>query len=200
MNSMRIAGFVFFTGVVVLGACKGKVEYKDTQETLDKVAGLESQLKDKDTYLQKLRDENAELKRGGDATVPGDNEWVFTIVGDALTLTAKPTHGGGGGGTPDDATATALGNSFFEMVQKSRGPIQKCYELALKKSNALATRTVNLKVVASFAASGQFKQVSFSPDLPAGFDSCLRDVASKWKMTEAKSSGTYQASLKLTPT
>lgn len=198
MNSMRIAAAF----LIVLGACKGKVEYKDTQETLDKVAGLESQLKDKDTYLQKLRDENAELKRGGDpSAVPGDNEFVFTIVGDTLSLTAKPSHGGGGGGgTPDDATATALGNSFFDMVQKSRGPIQKCYEIALKKSNALATRTVNLKVVASFAASGTFKQVSFSPDLPAGFDSCLRDVASHWKMTEAKSSGTYQASLKLTPT
>jgi hypothetical protein len=115
-----------------------------------------------------------------------------------LVLKAKPS--GGAGPAIDDATATAMSNQFLDIVSKSRGSIQKCYEQALKKSTGLASRTVNLKLSASFAASGSFNRVSFSPELPEGFDTCLRGVASKWKMPSQKASMTFQASVKLTPT
>lgn len=181
-----------------LGAGCKKTTYKDTPQTLEKLASLENQLKDKDTYIQKLRDENANLQRDG--VTPGDNEWVFTINGDALVLTSKPSKGGGGGGVPDDATATAMSEQFLGLVSKARGSIQKCYEQALKKSTGLQARTVNLKLSASFAASGKFNRVSFSPDLPEAFDTCLRTVASKWTMPAAKQTMTFQANVKLTPT
>jgi hypothetical protein len=188
-------GVVALVGLGLSAGCKGKTKYQDTKETTDKLASLETQLKDKDAYIQKLRDENAELQRGG---VVSDSEWLFTIEGDVLTLKAKPS--GGGGPAIDDATATAMGNQFLDIVSKSRGSIQKCYEQALKKSTGLASRTVNLKLSASFAASGTFNRVSFSPELPEGFDTCLRGVASKWKMPSQKASMTFQASVKLTPT
>jgi hypothetical protein len=179
-----------------LGAGCKKTIYKDTPETLEKLASLETQLKDKDAYIQKLRDENATLQREG---VGGELEWVFTINGDALVLTGKPSRGGGGGSI-DDATANAMGEQFLGLVSKARGSIQKCYEQALKKSTGLQARTVDLKLSASFAASGSFSRVSFSPDLPESFDNCLRTVASKWKMPAAKATMTFQANVKLTPT
>src|SRR5690349_11367896 len=132
-------------------ACKGKVEYKDTQETTDKVAAMQGQLKDKDDLIQRLRDQNAQYALGaspGSGSASGDEgAYVFEIDGDILTLKSKPT--GGGGPSLDDKTATAMGNQFLDMVQKSRGAIQHCYELALKNSNALASRTVDLKLSAS---------------------------------------------------
>ena len=198
MSRTSAAAFVscLVAGLLAGAACK-KTTYKDSPETLEKVASLEGQLKDKDTYIQQLRDENANLQRDG--VTPGDNEWVFTIQGDALVLTGKPSKGGGGGSI-DDATATAMGDKFLDQVTRARGSIQKCYEQALKKSTGLQARTVNLKLSASFAASGKFSRVSFSPDLPEAFDTCLRTVASKWAMPAAKQSMTFQASVKLTPT
>src|SRR5688572_4316269 len=103
--------------------CKSKGKPQDTKETLERVASLETQVKDKDAYIQKLRDENAELQRGA---LPTGGEWVFLIEGDALTLKGKPSGGGGGGGSIDDATATAMSEQFLDQVQKSRGSIQKC--------------------------------------------------------------------------
>lgn len=196
MSCKSAVAFVCCLAAGLAAGCK-KTTYKDTPQTLEKLASLETQLKDKDTYIQKLRDENANLQRDG--VTPGENEWVFTINGDALVLTAKPSKGGGGG-VPDDATATAMGEQFLGLVSKARGSIQKCYEQALKKSTGLQARTVNLKLSASFAASGKFNRVSFSPDLPEAFDTCLRTVASKWTMPAAKQTMTFQASVKLTPT
>jgi hypothetical protein len=197
---MRVPSAVLVCSLAaaLAGAGCKKTTYKDTPQTLEKLASLEAQLKDKDTYIQKLRDENATLQREGLGV--GENEWVFTIDGDALVITAKPAVGGGGGGTIDDATATAMGEQFLGLVSKARGSIQKCYEQALKKSSGLQARTVNLKLSASFAASGKFNKVSFSPDLPEAFDTCLRTVASKWTMPAAKQTMTFQANVKLTPT
>lgn len=187
---------VVVVGLALLAGCKSKTEYKDTKETQDRLVSLEGQLKDKDAYIQKLRDENAELQRGA---LPTGGEWVFLIEGDALSIKGKPS---GGGGEPaiDDATATKMSQQFLDQVQKSRGAIQKCYEQALKKSTGLQARTVNLKLSASFAAAGTFNRVSFSPELPEGFESCLQGVASKWKLPAQKASMTFQASVKLTPT
>lgn len=185
--------------VVALTGCKNKVTYKDTPDTVAKLESLEKQMGEKDNLLQQLRDENARLEREGGAAAPA-GDWVFVIEGDALTLKARPTGGGGAAAEVDEATATALSNQFLDMVQKSRGAIQKCYEQALKKSTGLAARTVTLKLSASFSAAGKFQRVSFSPDLPEIFDSCLRSVAAKWKLPEAPAGMTFQAQLSLNPT
>jgi hypothetical protein len=191
--------------VLAIG-CKGSTEYKDTQATLDKLGQLQGQLADKDKYIQQLRDQNAALERNGiaggsgSASGQGDdaNTWTFEIDGDVLTLKAKPS----GGGSPplEDAASTALVNQFTDIVQKSKGAIEKCYELALKKSAGLQTRTVDLTVSASFNSKGDFKSVSFSPDLATGFQGCLRDVASKWTLGAAAAGRTFGAVVKLTPT
>lgn len=183
-------------GVATTAGCK-KTVTKDSEATLQKVRDLESQLAEKDTYIQKLRDQNAELERGG-VSPGGPGEWVFTIEGDALVIKARPT--GGGGPDIDEGTATKLSEQFITLVQRSRGAIQKCYEQALKKSTGLQARTVNLKVSASFGSGGKFSKVTFSPELPDVFDTCLRSVAGKWTMTGMSQSMTFQASVKLTPT
>jgi (2Fe-2S) ferredoxin len=183
-----------------LGACKGKTKFQDSKETLARLASLEEQMKAKDDLITSLRKESADATLGG-GTAPADPdalEWVFTIEGDVLTLKAKPS--GHGGKAPDDSTATASADQFIGMVEKSRGSIQKCYEQALKKSSGLASRTVNLQLVASFASTGNFKQVSFTPELPDAFNSCLRTVASKWKMPAASAQMRFAANVKLTPT
>jgi (2Fe-2S) ferredoxin len=184
--------------LVTAAGCKGKTIYKDTPETLEKLTALEGQMKAKDDLITSLRKENADLTLGAGGGTAGELEWVFTIEGDALTIKARP--GGGGSGVPDDSVATGSADQFLDIVEKSRGSIQKCYENALKKSTGLASRTVNLKLVASFGSTGAFRNVSFSPDLPEAFDSCLRTVASRWKMPAAKGSMRFQASVKLTPT
>jgi (2Fe-2S) ferredoxin len=187
-------------------ACKGKTEYKDSPETLDKLKSMSDQLKSQDELITSLRKEAASATlNGGDGTGTGSdastdpNEWVFTIEGDTVTLKSKPS-GGGGGPPPSDAAQTKLAQDFTDQVQKSKGSIQKCYETALKKSTGLASRTVNLTVVAAFASSGKFKSVSFSPELPSIFSTCLHDVAARWAMPAASQAMRFGANVKLTPT
>ncbi|MCA9675051.1 MAG: hypothetical protein H6709_15980 [Kofleriaceae bacterium] len=195
--SWKLLGPCLLCAAVLTTGCKGKITYKDTPETVSKLESMERQMADKDTLIQSLRDDNARLEREGGAA---GGEYVFTIEGDALSLKTKPSHGGGGGSI-DDATATALSGQFLDLVQKSRGSIQKCYEQALKKSPGLQARTVTLKLSASFNTAGKFTRVTFSPpDLPDLFDSCLRGVAGKWQMPAAPAAMTFQAQLSLTPT
>jgi hypothetical protein len=185
---------------VALGACK-KVEYRDRQETLDELERLRAELQEKTDFIKELRGKLAELEMGGNPTpVAEEGAWVFIIEGDALVIKARGGGGGGGGGQIDDAAATAMGEQFIDLVKKSRGSIQKCYEQALKKNSTLQARTVNLTLSVSFAASGSFSKVSFDYELPEGFDTCLRGVASKWKLPAAGASRTFQTTVKLTPT
>src|SRR5688500_9070836 len=121
-------GVVALVGLGPPAGCKGKTKHQDTKETTEQAASHATQLTDKDAYSQRLGDETAELQRGG---ATGESEWLFAIEGDVLVLKAKPS--GGGGATIDDATATAMSNQFLDIVSKSRGSIQKCYEQALKK-------------------------------------------------------------------
>lgn len=181
--------------IVAVGACKNPPA-KDKPETLAKLKDCEDRsagIADKDRLLQQYEAEIARLKLDG-----GAKEIVLTIEGDALAIKSRPQ--GAGGPPVDDKTAALLSQNFIDVVNKSRGSIQKCYEQALKKSTGLQARTVNLKLSASFAASGKFSRVSFSPDLPEAFDTCLRTVASKWTMPAAKQTMTFQANVKLTPT
>lgn len=186
--------FSLIAALAALG-CGSKGESKPDQKSLDRISQLEDQVKSQNDLINQLRDDKAKAEMG----MPSGGEYVFVIEGDMLTLKARPATGGGGAAI-DDQTANELSTKFTGMVQASRGPIQKCYEQALKKSQTLQSRTINLSLLASFAASGEFRSVSFSPDLPEGFDSCLRGVASKWKMPSAPAGTSYKANVKLTPT
>ncbi len=180
---------------VLASGCKGETVYQDTPDTLAKLKACESEKDQKASLIKQYEDQIATLQRA--PTTPGDI--VVTIEGTALTV--KP-HTGGGGGSPaiDDATAAKQSQAFLDLVSKSRGAIQKCYEQALKKNSALQARTISLKLSAGFSASGDFTRTSFQPSLGDVFDNCLRTVAGKWKMPPAPAGMTFQANVSLSPT
>jgi hypothetical protein len=183
------------TAVAFLAACKGDTKYKDTPETLSALDLCKKQRDEKETLNQQYAARITELERGA----AQQGELVVTIEGDALTVKARPGGGGGGGPQVDDATAAALSREFLDQVERSRGAIQKCYEQALKKNTGLQSRTVTLKLSASFAQTGNFQRTSFNPSLGDTFDNCLRTVAARWKLKPAPQSMTFQAQVSLVP-
>ena len=182
--------------LVVASGCKGdKVVQPDPQTKAD----LEQCLRSK-TEMSKLikdeEDENARLMRekGNGAAI------VVTIEGNALTV--KP--GNPGEVHPvDDKVVGAASKEFLNVVERSRGSIQKCYEQALKKNTGLTAKTITLSVSASFGSSGQYQSSNFAPSLGDTFDTCIRNVASKWALPAnslANSPGmTFKAQVSLTP-
>src|SRR3954467_13625895 len=130
-----------------LGAgCKGdKVIQPDPQTKAD----LDQCLKDKaekDKLIKAEEDENARLMRekGSGAEI------VVSIEGNALTV--RPGKPGEVRPIDDKATAAAS-KEFINVVERSRGAIQKCYEQALKKNSAIQAKTITLVVSASFNSS-----------------------------------------------
>jgi hypothetical protein len=174
-------------------ACKGSTVYKDSQDTLDKMSALQKQLDAQKAQIQQLTDENAACQRDK----AGTGELAFVIEGDMLKI--KP---GSHSSTPgiDDATAGKQSQAFLDVVQRSRGAIQKCYEQALKKNSGLQSRTISLKLSAKFSSAGDFNGTSFNPSLGDTFDNCLRTVAGRWKMPAAPAAMTFEASVSLSPT
>ncbi len=179
--------------IATLGStgCKGDTVTKPdpaTQTALD--ACLEAK-KEKDKLIASLQEENTRLQ-----TKQTSAEIVVTIEGNALTV--KP--GKPGEVRPiDDAAAATASKEFIDVVRKSRGAIQKCYEQALKKTTGLQTKTVTLTVSASFANSGSYKNASFSPSLGDTFDTCIRAVAAKWVLPVNSPAMTFQTQVSLTP-
>jgi len=98
----------------------------------------------------------------------------------------------------DEATAAAS-QEFLDLVAKSRGAIQKCYTLALKKRSDLQARTITLTVSATFAQSGAYHDASFSPSLGDVFDSCMKTLAAKWALPANSPAMTFRAPVSLTP-
>jgi hypothetical protein len=193
MRSAFLSLVVCLAAATLGAACKGETVYKDTPDTLDKLANLQKELDAKKSLLQQKDDEIAECQRKATG-----GEIVVTIEGDALKV--KPGHSGGGTPGVDEATTAKQSQAFLDMVQRSRGAIQKCYEQALKKNSALQARTVSLKLSAKFAATGDFNGSSFDPSLGDVFDNCLRTVAGRWKMPAAPAAMTFQAHVSLSPT
>jgi hypothetical protein len=178
--------------VVGLGiGCKGETVIKPDPQTK---ADLDQCLKDKaekEKLIKAEEDENARLMRekGSGAEI------VVSIEGNALTV--KP--GAPGEVRPlDDKAVGAASKDFLNVVERSRGAIQKCYEQALKKNTGLQAKTVTLQVSASFTA-GQFKSSNFAPSLGDTFDNCIRTVASKWALPPTSPAMTFKAQVSLTP-
>lgn len=191
----RGLGVAVALALVAVTACKSPAA-KDKPETLARLSDCEERvgkLAEKDKLIATYEAEIARLK-----TEAGTQEYSFVIDGDALVLKGKPSNGGGGAPI-DDKVAAALSQQFIDVVNKSRGQIQKCYEQALKKNDNLAARSISLRVSASFTAAGAYKSGSFSPPLGDAFDGCMKGVAAKWKLPAASQGMTFQATVSLSP-
>jgi hypothetical protein len=180
---------------VALGAvtaCKTKKELVDRPETLDLLKKCQDNSEENKKLIASYEAEIRRLEQKG-----GAGEVIVTIEGDALTV--KPS--GPGKVSPiDNKVAAAQSKSFLDIVQKSRGAIQKCYEQALKRDTNLQARTVTLKVSATFTAAGQFQRTSFAPLISEPFDTCMRSVAAKWQLSGTTQAMTFQAQVSLSPT
>jgi hypothetical protein len=180
--------------IATVAACKTP-EAKDKPETLARLHDCEeksAKIADKDRLIASYEAEIARLKLEG-----GGKEMTLVIEGDALVIKSRPQ--GAGGAPIDDKMASALSQNFIDVVNKSRGSIQKCYEQALKKNTGLQARTISLTVSASFQASGTYSRGSFQPQLGDAFDGCMKGVATRWKLPAAPQGMTFQATVSLSP-
>ncbi|MBC7977416.1 MAG: hypothetical protein H7138_20765 [Myxococcales bacterium] len=172
--------------------CKGDTVVKPDPQTQ---ADLDQCLKDKaekDKLIKAEEEENARLMREKSTGA----EIVVSIEGNALTV--RPGQPGEARPIDDKALGVAS-KEFLNVVARSRGAIQKCYEQALKKNTGLQAKTVTLSVSASFEKSGQFKSSSFAPSLGDTFDQCIRGVSSKWALPTTSPAMTFKAQVSLTP-
>jgi hypothetical protein len=172
--------------------CKGTTTYKDTQETIDKLDNCQKSVAEKDKLIKDYEAEAARQQRNSTTT----GEIVIAFENDILTVKpAKPgqTH------PIDEKAAAAASKQFVDLVQRSRGSIQKCYEQELKKNSGLQARTVTLMVSASFSDSGALKNTGFNPSLGDTFDQCMRTVASKWSLPANTPAMSFKAPVSLTP-
>jgi hypothetical protein len=182
------------TVLVALGTVAGCKGEKVIQPDPKTKADLDQCLKDKaekEKLIKAEEDENAALMREKSS----GHEIVVAIEGNLMTV--KP--GAPGEVRPiDDKVVGEAAKQFQNVVERSRGAIQKCYEQALKKDTGLQARTVTLSVSASFT-SGQFKGSNFAPSLGDAFDACIRTVASKWTLPTTAPAMTFKAQVSLTP-
>jgi hypothetical protein len=180
---------------VTLGAgagCKTEKVIQPDPQTQADLEQCKKAMAEKDKLIKDEESENARLMREKGS---GAEEIVVAIEGNALTV--RP--GNPGEVRPiDDKAIGEASREFLNVVERSRGAIQKCYEQALKKNIGLQARTVTLSVSASFAA-GQFKSSNFAPSLGDTFDSCIRTVASKWTLPASSPAMTFKAQVSLTP-
>lgn len=184
---------VIVLSALIANGCKGDTVTKPDPQTQADLDQCRKDKDEKDKRIAALQDENAQLMRekGSGAEI------VVSIEGNALTV--KP-HTGGGAPPIDDKAAAAASKEFLDVVARSRGAIQKCYEQALKKNSGLQAVTVSMKLSASFGASGEFSRMSTTRSLGDTFDGCLHAVAQKWKLPAAPAAMTFQASVSLSPT
>ena len=172
--------------------CKGETIVKiDPQTKTDLDNCLEVQ-KDQKKLISSLQEENTRLQ-----TKQTTADIVVTIEGTLLTV--RPGKPGDPVRPVSDTVTAAASNEFIDVVRKSRGAIQKCYEQALKKTSGLQSKTVTLTVKADFSPAGAYKNASFAPSLGDTFDTCIRAVATKWVLSQKSPAMTFQAQVSLTP-
>lgn len=180
--------------LLALVGCKGETKTVDNPDTLRDLDVCKKTLDEKNKLITALQEEAARNKPAG------GGEIVVAIEGNALTVKSNGT-GGGGAAVPqvDNKAAAAAAQQFLDVVARSRGAIQKCYEQALKKNQGLQGRTITLNVSASFSGTGAFQNATFSPQLGDVFDSCIKGVASKWALPANSPAMTFKATVSLTP-
>ena len=186
----------FVTTFLCLGvavACKGETKIQPDPKTQADLDACRAQMTEKGNLCKSLEDENARLLREKGTGA----EIVVAIEGNALTV--RPAKPGEAPRPIDDKAAGEASKQFIDVVAKSRGAIQKCYEQALKKDTSLQARTITLTVSASFSQAGGYKSSTFSPSLGDAFDTCIKTVASKWALPQNSPAMTFKAQVSLTP-
>jgi len=191
MTRHSIVIAILLASLPVMG-CKGETVTKPDPQTQSDLDQCKHNLEEKDKLIKAEEEENARLMREKGS----GGEIVVTIEGNALTV--KPATGGTVHPI-DDKVAAAASKEFLDVVAKSRGAIQKCYEQALKKNTGLQAKTVTLTVSASFAQSGSYRDSNFSPSLGDTFDACIKTVASKWVLPQNSPAMQFKAQVSLTP-
>jgi len=193
-SKTKLVSVAAVLGVSLLVGCKEKkVIQADPQVKADLDSCIAAK-GEKEKFCKSLEDEVARLNREKGS---GATEIVVSIEGNALTV--KPGKPGEPARPIDDKAAGEASKQFIDVVAKSRGAIQKCYEQALKKDAGLQARTVTLTVSASFSNAGAYKSASFSPSLGETFDNCIRTVATKWALPTNSPAMTFKAQVSLTP-
>jgi hypothetical protein len=190
---MRTSIAMVLAAAAAVSGCKGETVVKPDPETAQNLKACQDRLADKDKQIATLQDENAALMRDKGSGA----EIVVSIEGNVLTV--RPPAAGAPTPPIDDKVAAAASKEFLNVVAKSRGSIQKCYEQALKKGTAPQGRTITLTVSASFSTAGQYRESSFAPSLGDAFDSCMKTVASKWQLPQNSPAMTFKAPVSLTP-
>lgn len=183
---------ILLSGALALG-CKGKTVVQQDEGLQREVEVCKQTLEETKKLAQALQDENARLMRAS-----GGSEIVVALEGNLFTVRpGKP-----GETRPiDDKAVAAASKEFYDLVAKSRGAIQKCYEQVLKKDSNLQARTVTLTVQATFSGQGTYQSSSFhaSQNLGDTFDSCMKQIASKWSLPQNAQTMTFKAQVSLTP-
>ena len=183
------------TVLVTLGTVAGCKGEKVIQPDPKTQADLDQCLKDKaekDKLIKAEEDENAALMR----EKSNGKEILVAIEGNLMTV--KP--GAPGEVRPiDDKVVGEAAKQFQNVVEKSRGAIQKCYEQALKKAAAPQGKTITLTVEATFNQAGQFNNSQFAPSLGNAFDECIQQVAKHWVLPQNSPAMTFKAQVSLTP-
>ena len=198
MTRMSLAKISVSVVVFALGlgaGCKGETVIKADPQTQADLDAANATLAEKNKLLASLQDQVAKCQ--GPAQ-PSPNDIVVAIEGTVLTV--KPAVGGTGTFRPvsDEAAGESAGK-FTDLVAKSRGAIQKCYEQALKKDTSLQARTVTLNVSSTFNAEGAHTGSSFTPSLGSAFDECIRAIAAKWSLTKNLPVKNFKAQVSLVP-
>ncbi len=195
MRTAAATMWTVLTGVLVLG-CKGETKIQPDPNTERALKECRDQLDEKKNLADSLAKRVADLE-----TTKGDNEIVVAIEGDILKV--RPGKPGEPARPIDDKAASEASKQFIDLVAKSRGAIQKCYEQALKKDTALQARTVTLRVSASFGGDGAYKSSNFNVanggSLGDAFDTCMKTIASKWALPANSPAMSFKAQVSLTP-
>lgn len=190
---MRHVIAILLPTALVFG-CKGETAAKDTPETLRNLKVCNDSLEEAKKLAQAVQDENARLMREKGS----GSEIVVAIEGNMMTVKpAKP-----GETRPiDDKVVAAASKEFEDLVHKSRGAIQKCYEQVLKKDTNLQARTVTLTLSATFTGGGAYSSSSFhaTQNLGDTFDNCMKTIAQKWQLPQNSQTMTFKAQVSLTP-
>src|SRR4051794_22478273 len=185
----------FLLPLVILAACKGETKTVDNPQTIDDLKKCDEAKKQKDDLIATLTAEKAQWERDKGQGSGGE----VTVVIEGNILTVKGNVGAGGNQIIDPKLATAASQEFIDVVAKSRGAIQKCYEGALKKDSSIQARTITLTVRASFTPVGVYQASTFEPSLGSVFDTCMKTIESKWALTQKSPSMNFKAQVSLTP-
>ncbi len=180
--------------MAVAAGCKGETKTVPDPQTADDLKKCQESKAEKDKLIAQLTDEKAQWMR--DKGTNAGNEITVTIEGNMITVKPGPV---GVNPPVDTKLAGEASKQFIDVVTKSRGAIQKCYEQALKKDANLQARTITLTVSASFSLAGAIRDANFAPSLGSTFDACIKTVASKWALPQNSPAMTFKAQVSLTP-